>query len=60
MKKQPAWVCLDCGNKLGARPKSANSNHVSTWHNETCGVCLQYRSVTEPRDFGYLNKGEYK
>lgn len=59
MKEQPAWVCLECGNALGKRQKHEGSVHISSWSDGTCGVCLKYKSVTEPRDFGYLVKGEY-
>ncbi len=31
---------------------------VATWHPDTCGVCGKSGvSVTEPRDFGYLENG---
>lgn len=48
---QPDWVCHDCGVKYGNKQYE---NHISTWHNGTCGVCNQEKPVTEPRDFGYL------
>jgi len=29
---------------------------VSTYHIGKCGVCKQTKEVTEPRDFGYMNR----
>jgi anaerobic ribonucleoside-triphosphate reductase len=52
-KEQPAWVCYDCGRKYG----TIRGLSVSCWHRDTCGVCGLEKSVTEPRDFGYLLKG---
>lgn len=51
-KDQPPWVCHTCGVKYGFfRPG------ICTWHKDTCGVCNELHSVTDPRDFGYLVKG---
>lgn len=49
----PDWVCSDCGAKHGKRPKG--NPHGATYHNGQCGVCFEWKSVTEPRDFGHLN-----
>jgi hypothetical protein len=50
---QPRWVCLACGKTHGKRMCG-----VATWHPDTCGVCGKSGvSVTEPRDFGYLENG---
>ena len=49
---QPAWVCYECGVKNGFWKPG-----IATWHTDTCGVCNHQKSVTEPRDFGYLAKG---
>lgn len=49
---QPQWVCYECGVKHGFF-----SPGLATWHPDTCGVCDQQKTVTEPRDFGYLAKG---
>lgn len=49
-KEYPQWVCFPCGMKYGYRAPG-----VSTWHNNTCGVCGEHRQVTEPRDFGHLD-----
>jgi len=32
------------------------AGHVSTWHEDPCGICGQVTSVSEPRDFGHLKK----
>lgn len=55
MKKHISWVCIDCGNKYG-RHKCG----ISTWHEDTCGICGKRTSVTQPRDFGYLKKDWYE
>jgi hypothetical protein len=48
----PRWICLDCGNKYGRR-----AGGVCTMHVGKCDVCGEEKSVTEPRDFGYLFDG---
>lgn len=45
----PVWVCHPCGNRHGFKKCG-----VATWHENTCGICGQITSVTEPRDFGHL------
>lgn len=45
----PAWICLDCGRKYGNRAIG-----VATFHEDTCGICGEIKSCTEPRDFGHL------
>ena len=48
MSCYPAWICSDCGKRLGRRqPRQA------TWHDDTCGWCGEVRACTEPRDYGY-------
>ena len=49
---QPDWVCYDCGKKHGSFKCG-----MATWHKGKCGACGEERSVTEPRDFGYLLTG---
>jgi hypothetical protein len=57
---QPDWVCNDCGREFGLlyQPemvtKDTGTMRYSTYHSGTCGVCKEYKAVTEPRDFGYL------
>lgn len=51
MKNQPAWVCFDCGVKFGKNVKDG----VSTFHMDNCGVCSKWKSVTDPRNYGYLD-----
>ena len=49
MGGQPVWVCSDCGDLYGRKPMG-----TATFHEGTCEVCGEIKSVTEPRDFGYL------
>lgn len=49
---QPDWVCSPCGIKKGRRLCG-----TATFHMDTCGVCGQHTSVTEPRDWGFLKAG---
>ena len=44
----PIWVCMDCALESGGRVPQ-----VATWHEDICGVCGQYKTCTEPRDFGF-------
>lgn len=46
---EPLWVCNDCAQERGA---SMPDGHIATWHGDTCGICKEYKSVTQPRDFG--------
>lgn len=48
---QPVWVCAPCGERYAS---GAARSRVATWHPDTCGVCGEETSCTEPRDFGYL------
>lgn len=49
--RQPAWVCYNCGLDYGHGPV----NDYATWHPDKCGICGKYDSVTEPRDFGFID-----
>jgi hypothetical protein len=49
----PAWICRPCGEAHG---RGMPKGHVSTWHEDTCGICGRVTSVSEPRDFGHLKK----
>lgn len=51
--QQPKLVCHECGIKYG---RKVIKDHISTYHIGTCDVCNQETSVTEPRDFGYLDR----
>ena len=51
-REYPTWACNDCGEKYGRRLPS-----VCTIHMDTCGVCGEYKPVTQPRDFGHLKDG---
>lgn len=49
----PKWVCNDCALLVGGKwPKG----HVATFHPDTCEVCGQLRTVTEPRDWGHFEQ----
>lgn len=45
--EHPAWICNDCGEAVYGKLSG-----VSTWHEDTCGICGETKAVTEPRDFG--------
>jgi hypothetical protein len=49
----PDWICRECGEAHG---RGMPAGHVSTWHEDLCGVCGKFTSVSEPRDFGHLKK----
>lgn len=49
----PDWVCSACGHAHG---RGVPPNHVSTWHEDTCGICGRVAACSEPRDFGHLKK----
>ncbi len=49
----PAWICRPCGEAHG---RGMPEGHISTWHEDPCGVCGKVTSVSEPRDFGHLKK----
>ena len=42
------WVCHDCGTTHGKQFAG-----MSTWHQGICGICLNLKPVTDPRDYGY-------
>jgi hypothetical protein len=48
----PDWICDDCGSKHGKRPEG--NPYGATYHSDWCGVCFEWKSVTEPRDWGHL------
>ena len=53
-KDYPDWVCIECGRKASkAMGNNPPAFEVSTFHQGTCGVCGEVKSVTEPRDFFY-------
>lgn len=49
---QAGVVCKDCGTKYGKYSVGCSSS----WTGE-CHVCGERKSVTEVRDYGYLQKG---
>lgn len=51
MEKKIVWICSDCGRKYGNKPVG-----IATWHEGLCDICGKKTGVTQPRDFGYLNK----
>jgi hypothetical protein len=49
----PDWICRPCGFAYGRFP---HTYRVSTYHQDTCGICGEFTTCTEPRDFGHLKK----
>jgi len=49
------WVCHSCGVRYGSRIPQ-----LATYHIDTCGVCGEESSCTQPRDYGYLDVKEEK
>ena len=49
--EQPKQVCHACGVLYGTEFRDG---YYIYW-TDKCGVCGKTTSVTEPRDFGYLN-----
>ena len=44
--------CADCGDRFGSYRVV-----FSSWWEEQCQVCGEWKAVTETRDFGYLSPG---
>lgn len=51
-KSYPSAICYDCGEKHGHRVPT-----MATWYLETCDICGEKASCTQPRDFGHLKPG---
>ena len=49
----PTWICRPCGFAYGRFP---GQDRVSTYHQDTCGICGELTACSEPRDFGHLRK----
>lgn len=58
---QPNWVCRECGHQWGLWWQEGQYRgpirHCATLHEGKCDVCGNKKSVTEPRDYGYLKEG---
>ena len=52
-KPYPDWICRPCGFAYGRFP---SEDRISCWHEDTCGICGEVTSCTEPRDFGHLRQ----
>jgi hypothetical protein len=52
-KPYPDWICRPCGFAYGRFP---GQDRVSTYHQDTCGICGEFTACTEPRDFGHLRQ----
>jgi hypothetical protein len=52
-KPYPNWICRPCGFAYGRFP---GQDRVSTYHQDTCGICGEFTACSEPRDFGHLRK----
>lgn len=50
--KESKRVCSECWDKYWKMPEW----HLSTRHDDTCDICLEFKSCTEPRDFLYFKK----
>jgi hypothetical protein len=55
MTAYPSWVCSECGLEYGKRQPRVGA--LSTFHDDTCGICGTFGPCTEPRDFGHLKAG---
>lgn len=54
--KEAIRVCADCWDKYWERPEW----HIGTFHDNTCDVCGEFKSCTEPRDYLYFKKTLWK
>ena len=52
-KPYPDWICRPCGFAYGRFP---SQDRVSTYHQDTCGICGEFTACGEPRDFGHLRQ----
>ena len=50
LKNYPVWTCQECAKAHGG---SVPAGHICCFHMDICDVCFTWKSVTEPRDFGY-------
>jgi len=50
--KQPSTVCFECGTLYACEKREG----ASSYHQGRCDVCHEVKQVTDPRDFGYLNR----
>ena len=53
MRPNVTWICDQCARNLGAQWWEG---HVATYHSDECGVCHEYVTVTEPRDFRWRSE----
>ena len=58
-KPYPAWICWDCGPKLGkwyaTSEYTGPKDHCFTMNYDTCDVFGKHDvPCTEPRDYGHL------
>lgn len=58
-KPYPAWICNDCGPRLGkwfaTSAYTGPKGWAATMHYDTCDVCGKHDvPCTEPRDYGHL------
>ena len=56
-KPYPDWICRPCGFAYGRFP---SQDRASTYHQDTCGICGEFTTCTEPRDFGHLREWPVK
>ena len=56
IKRNSDYVCLDCGEKHYI----PRTNTKTTWHQNYCGLCNMFNSLTHIKYFNYLNEGNSK
>ena len=54
LKPYPTWICIACAqNALTEEELKSQEGHLATFHYGICGVCGEFKSVTEPRDYNF-------
>jgi hypothetical protein len=51
----PRAICEECAIECGGK---IIKNHIATYYEVTCDVCLQKKVCTEPRDYNYPNQNK--
>lgn len=53
------YVCYKCGSKYLTEQQKSRG-HISTYHEDNCGLCGEFTSLTSIRNFNYLVHPDYK